>query len=79
MNKFLKAHKVLISFLSGALLSFLITYGLFWWFTPEMSTDMNSLRSFDDCSLAGFATYKSAENELTCVLPNGNHFSTRHL
>jgi len=73
--KFIKKHKVLFSFVTGILLGSLLTYGAFWWFTPELTTDPNSVRSFDECSLEGFATYQNADNELTCVLPNGKYFT----
>jgi hypothetical protein len=71
---FIKKHKVIFSFVAGVLLGSLLIYGGFWWFTPELSIDQNSIHTFDDCSLAGFTTYQSADNELTCVLPNGKHF-----
>jgi hypothetical protein len=73
--EFLKKRKVILSFVIGVLLGSLLTYGIFWWFTPELSIDQNSIHSFDECSLAGFTTYKNAYDEITCVLPNGKYFT----
>lgn len=73
--KLIKKHKAIMSFLAGIFLGAIVTYGIMWWLTPELSTDLNTIRSFDDCSLAGFAIYQNAEDEMTCVLPNGKHFT----
>jgi hypothetical protein len=71
----IKKHKAVLSLVAGILLGTLLTVGVFWWFTPELSIDQNSIRTFDECSLAGFTTYQNADDELTCVLPNGKHFT----
>jgi len=73
----IKKHKFVFGIISGMLIGFIFTYGYFWATIPEMTTDPNSVQSFDICSTEGFTTYYSADNEMTCVLPNGKHFVHR--
>jgi hypothetical protein len=70
----IKKHKFVSGIILGILVGFICTYGYFWATIPEMTTDPNSVKSFDICSSEGFTTFYSAENEMTCVLPNGKHF-----
>lgn len=72
---FLKKHRGIFSFIAGAL----VTYGIFWWFTPALSTDLNSIKSFNDCSLAGFTVYQNSDEQKICVLPNGRYFTSNYM